>query len=187
MIAPFSPLVSIVQGKEISLTNGVSSSSNAMSGINLSHSVFSAKVVNRRAFSSDTWVIDTRATDFIECSVSLLSSITVVTNALVQLPNEKTASVTHIGTIVLSSSLTLNNVLCVPSFTFNLLSASTITNTQPCCLVFLSTFCFVQDLASWRTIGVGQQLDGLYLLQSGSLQHTSSTTFTEFLANHKLN
>ena len=94
---------------------------------------------------------------------------------------------THIGTIVLSSSLTLNNVLCVPSFTFNLLYVSTITNTQPCCLVFLSTFYFVQDLASWRTIGVGQQLDGLYLLQFSSLQHTSSTALAEFLASHKLN
>ena len=187
LIAPSSPLVSTVQGKEISLTNGVSSSSNAMSGINLSHSVFSAKVVNRRAFSSDTWVIDTGATDYIECSVSLLSAITAVTNAIVQLPNGKTASMTHIGTIILSSSLILNIVLCVLSFTFNLLSVSTITNTQPCCLVYLSTFCFVQDLASWRMIRVGQQLDGLYLLQSSSLQHTSSTALTEFLASHKLN
>ena len=186
-IAPSSPLVFAVQGKEIPLTNGVSSFANAMSGINLSHFVFSAKVVNKRAFSLDTWVIDTRATHHIVCSVSLLSSITAVTNAIVQLPNGETASVTHIGTIVLSSSLTLNNVLCVPSFTFNLLSVSTITNTQPCCLVFLSTFCFVQDLASWRMIRVGQQLDGLYLLLSSSLQHTSSTALTEFLASHKLN
>ena len=89
LIAPSSPLVSIVQGKEISLTNGVSSSSNAMLGINLSHSIFSAKVVNKRAFSSNTWVIDIGATYYIECLVSLLSFITVVTNAIVQLPNGK--------------------------------------------------------------------------------------------------
>ena len=54
LIAPSSPLVSTVQGKELSLTNGVSSFANAMLDINLSHSVFSAKVVNRRAFSPNT-------------------------------------------------------------------------------------------------------------------------------------
>ena len=107
----------------------MSSFATAMSGINLSHSVFSTKVVNRRTFSSDTLVIDTGATDHIVCSVSLLSSITAITNTIVELPNGETTSVTHIGTIVLSSSLTLNNVLCMPSFTFNLLFVSTITKT----------------------------------------------------------
>ncbi|XP_075654886.1 uncharacterized protein LOC142625062 [Castanea sativa] len=180
-------LTKTIRGKELPFTHGVSSSANAMSGINLSHSIFSAKVVIKKAFSLDTWVIDTGATDHIVCSVSLLSSITTTTNAIFQLPNGETASVTHIGTIVLSSSLTLNNIRCVPSFTFNLLSVSTITNTQPCCLVFLSTFCFIHDLVSWRTIGVGQQLDGLYILQSGSLQYTASTALAKFLVNHKLN
>ncbi|XP_030945747.1 uncharacterized protein LOC115970226 [Quercus lobata] len=86
LIAPSSPFVSTVQAKEIPLTNGVSCSANAMSGIILSHFVFFAKVVNRRAFSLDTWVIDTGATDHIVYSVSLLSSITAVTNAIVQMP-----------------------------------------------------------------------------------------------------
>ncbi|KAL4603176.1 hypothetical protein ACB092_10G106700 [Castanea dentata] len=187
LIAPSSPLVSVVQGREPPQSNVATMvSSNAMTGINLSHSVFSAKVVKRRAFNSDTWVIDTGVTDHIVCSVSALSSITAVTNAIVELPNGETALVTHISTIILSSSLTLHNVLCVPSFTFNLLSVSTIIKTQPCCLVFLSTLCFVQDLASWRTIGVGQQVDGLYLLQSGNLQQTSPNALAEFLTNHKL-
>ena len=158
-----------------------------MTGINLSHSVFLAKVVNKRAFNSATWVIDTRATDHIVYLVSVLSAITAITNAIVELPNGETASVTHIGTIVLSFSFILNNVLCVPFFTFNLFSVSTITKTQPCCLVFLSTLCFVQDLASWRMIGVGEQVDGLYLLQFGNLQQTSPTALAEFLATHKLN
>ena len=149
---------------DASLASVPSSSTSAMVGIDLSHFVFSAKIVNRMTYSSNTWVIDTRAIDQIVCIVNLLSSITAVTQSIVELPNGETTSVKHIGTITLSSSLTLHNVLCVPSFTFNLLSVSTITKSQPCCLVFLSTFCFVQDLTSWRTIGVGQVTDGLYLL-----------------------
>ncbi|XP_075649723.1 uncharacterized protein LOC142620208 [Castanea sativa] len=118
LIAPSSPLVSAIQGREPPQSNVATMvSSNAM-------------------------------------TVSTLSSITAVTNAIVELPNEETASVTHIGTIILSSSLTLHNVLC--------------------------------DLASWRTIGVGQQVDGLYLLQSGNLQQTSPNALAEFLTNQKL-
>ncbi|XP_075665179.1 uncharacterized protein LOC142634810 [Castanea sativa] len=91
LIAPSSPLVSAVQGREPPQSNvAIMVSSNAMTSINLSHSVFSAKVVNRRAFNSNTWVIDTGATDHIVCSVSALSSIIAVTNAIVELPNGET-------------------------------------------------------------------------------------------------
>ena len=189
LITPCSPLVSAIQrrdvhGKDASFPCVPSTSTSAMTGIDVSHSVFSAKIVNRRAYTSDTWVIDTGATDHIVCSVNLLSSITAIAQSIVELPNGETASVTHIGTINLSSSLTLHNVLCVPSFTFNLLSVSTITKSHPCCLVFLSAFCFIQDLTCWRTIGVGQASDGLYLLQSGSTQSLSS--LDDFLACHNL-
>ena len=190
LINPCSPLVFAVQGKDIhgkdaSLTC-VSSSSSAIAGIDVSHSVFSTKVVNKKAYTSDIWVINTRAIDHIVCSMNLLSSITATTQSVVELPNGETASVTHIGTIDLSSSLTLHNVLRVPSFTFNLLSVSTITKSHPCCLVFLSAFCFIQDLTCWRMIGVGQANDGLYLLQSGSTLQHSSSSLDDFLASHNL-
>ena len=112
--------------------------------------------------------------------------VCVSPQSIVEMANGETASITHIGTITLSSSLTLHNVLCVPSFTFNLLSVSTITKSKPCYLIFLSTFCFIQDLTCWRTIGVGQANDGLYLLQSGGIQQHSSTSLDDFLANHNL-
>ena len=106
-------------------------------------------------------MLDTRATAHFVCSVDLLSSITATMQSLVQSPNGELAQITHIGTVVLSSSLTLTNVLCVPSFSFNLLFVSTLTLSQPYCLVFLSTYCFIQDLLSWKTIGVGKAIDGL--------------------------
>ncbi|KAL4595556.1 hypothetical protein ACB092_12G100400 [Castanea dentata] len=190
LITTCSPLVSAVQGMDIHGKDAsftcVPSSSSAMASIDVSHSVFSTKVVNRRAYTSDVWVVDTGVTDHIVCSVNLLSFIIAITQSIVELPNGETASVTHIGTIILSSSLTLYNVLCVPSFTFNLLSVSTITKSHPYCLLFLSTFCFIQDLTCWRTIGVSQTNDGLYLLQSGSTHQHSSSSLAEFLASHNL-
>ena len=70
LISPYSPLVSVVQGKDDSLTCVSSSSTSAFAGMDFSHSVFSTKVVNRRAYTSDTWVIDTGATDHIVCSMN---------------------------------------------------------------------------------------------------------------------
>ena len=62
-----------------------------MSGIDLSHSVFSAQVVNRRIYDQWTWVLDTGATDHFVCSVDLLTSITATIQSLVHLPNGESA------------------------------------------------------------------------------------------------
>ena len=133
-------------------------------GINLRHSIFSAQVVHKTAFNGDTWVIDTRATDHIVHYVHLFTNFTAISTN-VELPNSEIAMVTHIGSISLSATLVLHNVLCVPSFSFNLLSVSQITKSSSCCLIFLANLCFIQDLICRRTIGVGEVHDGLYLLQ----------------------
>ena len=130
--------------------------------------------------------MDTGATDHFVCSVDLLASITAVRQSLVQLPNGESAQVTHIGTVTLSPSLILKNVLCVPSFYFNLLSISSLTHSQPYCCIFLSAYCFIQDLIFWKTIGVGKAHDGLYLLQLNNLQQSSNSLFTTFLSAHNL-
>jgi len=67
-----------------------------------------------------------------------------------------------------TSTLVLENVLCVPSFTFNLISVSNLTKSLSCCLVFLSNFCFIHDLSCWNTIGVGKLHNNLYLLQNST-------------------
>ena len=109
---------------------------------NLRHSVFSAQITHRTAFGGNVWVIDTGATDHIVYSIHLLNDFTAV-NCVVALPNGETALVTHIGSICLSENLILTNVLCVPSFSFNLLSVNQLTKKIHCCLIFLSTFCFI--------------------------------------------
>ena len=88
-------------------------------------------------------MIDIGASNHIVCSIQLLTSYTEISHIMVELPNGEAAVVTHIGTIQLSSHITLTNVLCVPSFTFNLLSVSALTKSQPFCLVFLSKFCII--------------------------------------------
>ena len=53
-------------------------------------------------------------------SITLFTKITTSTSTFVQLPNDEKEIVTHMGTIQVTSTLVLENVLCVPSFTFNL-------------------------------------------------------------------
>ncbi|XP_052203924.1 uncharacterized protein LOC127809205 isoform X1 [Diospyros lotus] len=104
------------------------------------HSIFSA--VNsttfhnllRTKFVASPWIIDTGATDHIICSLTLFDSYVPLQNAFVHLPNGMKVQVTHIGTVILNSHIVLHNVLLVPTFTFNLLSASKLTSTKKDCL-----------------------------------------------------
>ncbi|XP_075666001.1 uncharacterized protein LOC142635805 [Castanea sativa] len=112
----------------------------------LQHSIFSAKTVNRKAFQALDWVIDTGATDHMIHSIECLTTITSTLNTFVNLPNGEVASVTHIGIVKISKHLVLHNVLCVPSFSFNLISVSQLAMPTACCLIFLGTLCLYLPL-----------------------------------------
>jgi hypothetical protein len=75
------------------------------------------------------WIIDTGATDHMICSTSFFTSITSVVSKSVRLPNGQFASVTHIGIINISECFVLIDVLCIPSFSFNLISISKLIKT----------------------------------------------------------
>ena len=90
----------------------------------LQHSIFSAKVVDKEGFHTTDWVINTGATDHMVHSVTCFTSITTILNTHVNFPNGEIALVTHIGTVRISKKLTIYNVLCVPSFSFILISVS---------------------------------------------------------------
>ncbi|XP_059436398.1 uncharacterized protein LOC132169376 [Corylus avellana] len=143
------------------------------SSLNPRYSVFSATFVNMVPSSKQhkhSWIIDTGATDHMVSSPSFFTSITAVVSTCVNLPNGSIAAVTHIGTVKLSENLTLTEVLCVPSFAFNLISASKLIKHLRCCLIFFAGYCFIQSLHHWRVIGVGKEEAGLfYLLQDNKV------------------
>jgi transposase InsO family protein len=133
----------------------------SLSKPDLSHSVFSSCLPDIPHISPSEWVIDTGAIDHIQ----FFTSMTAVTGVTITLPNGHTILVTHTGTITLTDSLVLSNVLCVPTFDFNLISISKLTSSLHCCIFFLSNFCFIQDLQVWKMISLGKQRNGLYILQ----------------------
>ena len=108
--------------------------------LNMQHFVFAVNLANKIAFSEETWVLDTGATNHIVHSLTLFTKITSYVTSFVQLPNGEKVIVTHISTIQITSTLVLENVLCDPTFTFNLILVSELTQKLSCCLVFLSNY-----------------------------------------------
>jgi transposase InsO family protein len=162
------------------------STSSQVSGYTSSHynldfkySIFSAAYLVKPPVlhsKHTSWIVDTGATDQMINCPSLFTKITAVVSTFVKLPNGSVVPITHIGTVVISESLTLTEVLCVPSFSFNLISASKIIKFLKACLIFLASFCFIQTLCPWRTIGVGKEAGGLfYLLQQPKVFSISSS------------
>jgi hypothetical protein len=156
---------------------------------NPSHSVFSSHSTSHSTIKHNSWILDTGATDHMVHSLSCLTSITSIIQATVELPNGTLVPVTHIGTVKLSSSLILTDVLCVPSFHFNLISVSKLVQSSACCLIFLSHYCFIQAFTPWRMIGLGKLHNGLYLLESPTLQSTlqSSLIQSSHFSSHSVN
>uniref|UniRef100_A0A803PEA8 Retrovirus-related Pol polyprotein from transposon TNT 1-94-like beta-barrel domain-containing protein n=1 Tax=Cannabis sativa TaxID=3483 RepID=A0A803PEA8_CANSA len=83
-----------------------------------------ASNISGNASNSRFWVIDSGATHHICCNLSLFTSLHHNAIALfVSLPNGTRIHVQKSGTINISATLTLHNVLYVPSFQFNLFRA----------------------------------------------------------------
>ena len=113
------------------------------------------------------WLIDSGATDHItSTSHSFTSTNNNPSIPPVVLPSGEKASIISVGNASLNSSLSLNNVLYVPSFKVNLMSVSKLTQGLHCSISFFPNWCILQDLATRKTIGLGKQQGGLYYLVS---------------------
>uniref|UniRef100_A0A2N9FIZ1 Uncharacterized protein n=1 Tax=Fagus sylvatica TaxID=28930 RepID=A0A2N9FIZ1_FAGSY len=114
-----------------------------------------ANLTGKHASKSPSWIVDSGASDHMTPSAALLHSIASNTPCKpVQIPDGSLLPVTHTGKVSLSNNITLNNVLCVPSFTCNLLSVSKCTRDLNSVVIFLSDLCVFQDLISRRLIGM---------------------------------
>jgi hypothetical protein len=134
--------------------------------LNVKHSIFhsSQNLPKLKPNQTDTpWIIDTRATDH---RVNCLLQLQPLCLHPVKLPNGDLVSITHIGTVRISEHLILTNVLCVPSYAF---TATKLIKQLNCCLIFITSYCFIQNLTNWKTIGLGEERGGLFhLLQPAS-------------------
>lgn len=108
----------------LSLINSQSASSEG-STISSAKLVHSHSIAGKQPFTallsylpdhSAIWIIDTGASNHMINSVSLFSSYITLCHSTVKLPDGQSATVSFVGTVSLSPTLVLKNVLCVPSF-----------------------------------------------------------------------
>ena len=97
----------------------------------------------------------------------LLNSYVPVSRAcFITMPNGRKVEVKHIGTVLLFGNIILRDVLHVPEFRFNLLSASKLAKHLSSCIVFTPDTCYIQDLLKSKQQVLGREKDGLYLVDS---------------------
>lgn len=132
-------LLSLLNNQSAHPKGSTSSATTLAANLVHSHNELGGNCPPPSSFSSSSpiWIIDTSASNHMTNSISLFSSNIRKCQSHVSLPDGKSASISHIGTIHLFPSLVLKNVLCVLSFHFNLISASKLSPNLHCLLVIL--------------------------------------------------
>lgn len=113
--------------------------------------------------------MDSGASSHVCSDLEMFTELSPVSSVTVTLPNGTRVPITHTGTINITDSLILYNVLHVPDFRFNLISVSCLVKTLFCSAHFFSNACFLQDLSHGLMIGKGNLFHNLYILEHNSL------------------
>ena len=113
-------------------------------------------------------IIDSGATDHMIGGSKLFSSYSPCAgNKKVKIADGSLSVIAGIGTIKLTSLLTLHDVLHVPNLSCNLLSISKFTSDHLCQANFYSSYCEFQELTTRRMIGNAKEKDGLCYFDDG--------------------
>ncbi|KAK2366753.1 putative mitochondrial protein [Trifolium repens] len=111
---------------------------------------------------SHPWIIDSGATDHISSSLSYFTTYRTIKPIPINLPNGQQAITSIRGTIHLTNTITLFDVLYVPHFSFNIVSVTKLTNHSPCFVSFYDDHCLVQEMSTLKMIGKARVTHGLY-------------------------
>lgn len=106
------------------------------------------------AKSNCSWILDPGATDHRTGTSQFLSSYTPCAgNQNVRIADGSFASVAGKGTVNISPSFIIRNVLHIPHLSYNLLFVSQLTRDHKCRINFWSFHCEFQDLSQGRRLG----------------------------------
>ncbi|KAI5324577.1 hypothetical protein L3X38_033650 [Prunus dulcis] len=111
-----------------------------------------------------SWIIDTGATDHMTSSFTGLHSTKPSSQTHITSANGTTSQVMGEGSLSLTSSLSLDHVLVVPSLDYDLLSVPQIIDSLNCTVCFWPLYCLFQDLLTRTVIGCGTRRGKLYYL-----------------------
>ncbi|KAF7810397.1 uncharacterized protein G2W53_037140 [Senna tora] len=118
--------------------------------VSFAHTDFAGNASNLQTLKVfGTWIVDTGASSHMSHDKNMLSEIKVLESPItVHLPYGKTIIVKEVGRAIINDDLTLENVLLIPSFKYNLLS----------------------DNKTKRVLAVGNTIGSLYYLKQKVLK-----------------
>ena len=153
-----------------------STSSNILDAAHFAHLEHFAGTPSSYAFNTQnssnigTWIVDTGASTHMCSEFSLLVNPAILTSPMqVSLPDGSKISVQYSGTVVLSPTLILHNVLYIPKFQFNLLSVPKLATTSNIIFKFYPNNCILQDLKTKHLVAVVKLVNHLYILDQFKL------------------
>ena len=97
---------------------------------------------------NDTWILDSGVSDHMSFDVSGLHDLQLLDNPVsVSLPNGYKVQVTHSRKLKINDNLTLNHVLLVSHFKYNLLSIKRLASQLYYSVTFSKELCILQGLS----------------------------------------
>ncbi|CAJ2656645.1 unnamed protein product [Trifolium pratense] len=112
---------------------------------------------------SRAWIVDSGASDHMTGDSTLFSSYSPCAgNHKIKIADGSFSAIAGKGSVVLSPSLTLKDVLHVPNLSCSLMSVSKLAQDRNCQTIFFRTHCVFQDLNSGKMIGSAKESGGLY-------------------------
>ncbi|KAL2931976.1 Retrovirus-related Pol polyprotein from transposon RE2 [Bienertia sinuspersici] len=93
------------------------------------------------------WLLDSGATDHICCNLEYFDACEELKgcNNYITIPDGRKVQVTHKATVVLNDCLSLDNVLFVPEFQYNLISINKLRRDLHCSIMFTKIQCYRQQ------------------------------------------
>ncbi|XP_061349881.1 uncharacterized protein LOC133295101 [Gastrolobium bilobum] len=169
----YQQLVDLLHGRHLHSSTGeeVTHSTNLVQAVAMNSNSLLPLNNNQPGNTSVHWLLDTGATDHICPILSQFSSTHKISPISIMLPNGTHVVTTLSGSVHLSDSLTLLDVLYVPEFKVNLISVSKLVSVIPCYLTFHKFHCYIKQANTKRTIGIAEASEGLYVLIKEQASH----------------
>ncbi|KAL8151187.1 hypothetical protein V2J09_020995 [Rumex salicifolius] len=121
--------------------------------------------------NDSSWILNSGATDHITSNLKLFDSYSPMPKpTFITLPIGKHAPISHTGSVHLSSTLSLYNVLHVLDFHFNLLSISKLTKYLSSNIIFTPSICLLQAPLMSKPLVIGHEANGLYVIDNPSFE-----------------
>ena len=102
----------------------------------------------------NSWIVDSGATNHMTCSLEFLSNVREISVVPVKLPDGRFSYASKQGTLVVSSVLSLQNVLLVDGLHCHLISVSQLNQEQQSVFQITDKLCLIQDRITRTLIGV---------------------------------